>query len=175
MADDEVQALKEITLVTDGACIVNPGPGGWACILRYGSHATEKAGGDADTTNNRMELQAAIEGLKALREPCAVTLISDSRYLLDGIATWRHGWRRGGWVRRKKGKEEPVPNSDLWQVLDELAGVHTISCKWVRGHTGEPDNERCDALAMEQAEKQELALRDSLPCWTRFDSSKPHR
>ncbi len=171
MAGSDSGKLRKIRLVTDGACIGNPGPGGWACILRYESHQKVQVGGEIETTNNRMELQAAIEGLKALRVSCAVTLISDSRYLLNGISTWRHAWRQAGWVRSRKKTEEPIPNADLWKILDELAERHVIVCEWVRGHSGHPDNERCDGLAMEEAEKQARNLVDDLPCWTRSKSN----
>jgi ribonuclease HI len=143
--------MKEVTLTTDGACVRNPGPGGWAYVLRYGEHVAERAGGVPDpTTNNRMEIQAAIEGLKALKQPCKVLLVTDSTYLLNGINTYRHAWRENGWVIRRK-NNKPVPNADLWKVLDELLEQHTVECKWVRGHSGSPDNERCDKLATSYA------------------------
>lgn len=143
--------MKEVILTTDGACIRNPGPGGWAYILRYGQHVAERGGTvPGVTTNNRMELQAAIEGLSALREPCNVLLITDSSYLMNGIVTWRHAWREGGWVIRRK-NNKPVPNADLWKLLDELIEKHKVECKWVKGHSGNPDNERCDKLAASHA------------------------
>lgn len=154
--------MKQITLISDGACVGNPGPGGWAYILRYGKHSVECSGGDSDTTNNRMELTAAIEGLKALKETCEVLLISDSQYLLNGIQSWRFKWRLKGWMRKpKKGQERPVLNADLWQELDALAEKHTIRGQWVKGHSGHLDNERCDKLAQAQADKF-----TDLPCWT---------
>jgi ribonuclease HI len=154
--------MKQVTLISDGACVGNPGPGGWAYILRYGEHWVEGAGGASDTTNNRMEMIATIEGLKALKEPCAVLLISDSQYLLKGIQSWRFKWRENGWMRKpKKGQERPVLNSDLWQELDALADKHTMHYQWVKGHSGHQDNERCDELAQAQADKY-----TDLPCWT---------
>jgi ribonuclease HI len=142
-----MNGMKDVILTTDGACLRNPGPGGWAYILRYREHVAERGGGVPDsTTNNRMEIQAAIEGLKALKEPCRVLLVTDSTYLLKGINIWRHAWRDNGWVVRRK-NNKPVPNADLWKLLDELVEKHTVECKGVRGHSGSPDNERCDELA----------------------------
>jgi ribonuclease HI len=139
--------MKQVTLTTDGACIGNPGPGGWAYILRYGEHVVERGGGEpAKTTNNRMELQAAIEGLKALKEPCEVLLVTDSTYIAKGIEVWRHVWRKSGWAMGRK-NGQPVADADLWKVLDDLVERHTVTCKWVTGHTGHPDNEQCDKLA----------------------------
>jgi ribonuclease HI len=157
--------MKEVTLISDGACVGNPGPGGWAYILRCGEHSMERAGGTSDTTtNNRMEITAVIEGLKALKEPCEVLLISDSQYLLNGVTSWRFAWRRNGWMgKAKKGQERPVLNADLWQELDALAAKHTIRGQWVKGHSGHPDNERCDELADAQAAKY-----TDLPCWTGY-------
>ncbi|MGP8270467.1 MAG: ribonuclease HI [Terracidiphilus sp.] len=143
--------MKQVTLITDGACNGNPGPGGWAYILRYRQDAMERAGGAPDTTNNRMELRAAIEGLKALLEPCEVLLFSDSRYLLEGITSWRHKWRVNGWTRRRKAKAYPLANSDLWEELDQLAEKHIVRGQWIKGHSGHLDNERCDQLAADQA------------------------
>jgi ribonuclease HI len=146
--------MKQVTLTTDGACIGNPGPGGWAYILGYGQHVVERGGREpAKTTNNRMELQAAIEGLKALKEPCEVLLVTDSTYLSKGIEVWRHGWRKSGWIIRRN-NSQPVVNADLWKVLDELVEKHVVTCMWVRGHTGHPDNERCDKLATLHASGQ---------------------
>ena len=155
--------MKQVTLISDGACVGNPGPGGWAYILRYAGHSVECAGGTSNTTtNNRMEITATIEGLKALKEPCEVLLISDSQYLLNGVLSWRFKWRGNGWMRKpKKGQERPVLNADLWQELDALADKHTIRGQWVKGHSGHPDNERCDELAEAQATKY-----TDLPCWT---------
>ena len=131
---------------TDGACRGNPGPGGWGAILRYGDHEKELKGGEAETTNNRMELTAAIRALEALRRPCEVDLYTDSQYLRLGITQWMHGWKKNGW--RTSGKK-PVKNQDLWQELDAAAGRHEVHWHWVKGHSGHPENERADALANE--------------------------
>ena len=134
---------RNVTIYTDGACTGNPGPGGWGAILRYGSHEKEISGGEADTTNNRMELRAALEELRALNEPCQVTLFTDSEYLRRGITEWLPGWKRRNW-RRKGGK---LANVDLWMKLDEEIGRHEIDWRWVKGHAGHPLNERVDKLA----------------------------
>jgi len=136
--------LSQVDIFTDGACRGNPGPGGWAAILRYRSTEKELSGFAAETTNNRMEMTAAIEGLEALKRPCRVRLYSDSQYLRDGITKWINEWKRRGW--RTAGKQ-PVKNIDLWQRLDAAAARHTVSWIWVRGHAGHPENERADALA----------------------------
>jgi len=133
----------KVTIYTDGACTGNPGPGGWGAILRFGQHEKEFSGGEADTTNNRMELQAALEALRALTEPCQVTLFTDSEYLKKGITEWLPGWKRRNW-RRKGGK---LANVDLWMKLDEEIGRHVIEWRWVRGHAGHAMNERVDKLA----------------------------
>jgi len=133
-----------VTIYTDGACRGNPGPGGWGVLMRYGRHEKTLHGGEPDTTNNRMELTAAIRGLEALRRPCTVDLYTDSRYLRDGITRWLANWRRNGW--RTAGRK-PVKNEDLWRRLDELAARHRIRWHWVRGHQGNDGNERADALA----------------------------
>ena len=135
---------SEVDIFTDGACRGNPGPGGWAAILRYRSTEKALSGFAAETTNNRMEMTAAIEGLEALKRPCRVRLYSDSQYLRDGITKWINEWKRRGW--RTAGKQ-PVKNIDLWQRLDAAAARHTVSWIWVRGHAGHPENERADALA----------------------------
>ena len=143
--------MKKITLITDGACTGNPGPGGWAAILRYGAHERILTGGAAMTTNNRMEVQAALEGLKALKEPCAVTLITDSQYLSNAVEKgWLENLAGNGW--RTAGKK-PVKNVDLWQELMVLLERHAVRFEWVRGHNNHPDNERCDTLARAEAEK----------------------
>ena len=133
-------------MYTDGACKGNPGPGGWGVLLRSGPHEKELWGGERETTNNRMELMAVIEGLRALKRPCQVTLFLDSEYVRKGITEWIHGWKAKGW--RTAGRQ-PVKNADLWQTLDALVhgGVHRIEWHWVKGHAGDPGNERADALA----------------------------
>lgn len=140
----------QVEIYTDGACLGNPGPGGWAAILESGRHRRELSGADAATTNNRMELSAAIEGLKALRKSCDVVLFTDSRYVMQGMTEWLPGWRRKGW-RTASGK--PVENRDLWEQLVAAAEPHEIRWKWVRGHNGVPGNERADQLARAAAEK----------------------
>lgn len=134
----------EVEVFCDGACSGNPGVGGYGAILRYGSAEKELSGADGDTTNNRMELTAAIRALEALSRPCAVTITTDSQYLVKGMTEWLSGWVRRGWVNSKK---EPVLNRDLWEQLRELTGKHQVRWVWVRGHNGHPENERCDALA----------------------------
>ncbi len=142
---------KEVTVFTDGACSGNPGPGGWGAILRYRQTERELSGGEKNTTNNRMELTAAIMALSALKEPCKVTLISDSKYLVDGITKgWAKGWRAKGW-RKSDGK--PALNPDLWQKLLELIETHEVSFVWIKGHNEHPENERCDQLAVAESKK----------------------
>ena len=141
--------MKEVTLYTDGACRGNPGRGGWGAILVYGKYEKELSGGEAMTTNNRMELMAAIAGLEALREPCRVTLYSDSKYLTDAyLEGWVYAWRDKGW---SKGKEA-LKNPDLWERLYALTELHEVSFVWVKGHNGHPYNERCDKLACDFAD-----------------------
>lgn len=140
---------RQVTIYTDGACTGNPGPGGWGAILRHGSHEKEISGGEADTTNNRMELRAALEALRALTEPCQVTLFTDSEYLRKGITEWLPGWKRRNW-RRKGGK---LANVDLWMKLDEEIGRHEIDWRWVKGHAGHALNERVDKLARKAVPK----------------------
>lgn len=136
---------KHVELFTDGACSGNPGKGGWGAILRYGKTQKELSGGEDITTNNRMELTAAIEGLKALKEPCFVTLVTDSKYLSDGLLKgWAASWRKNGW---KKADKKPALNSDLWEELLNLSEIHNLDIVWVKGHAGHPENERCDELA----------------------------
>jgi len=138
--------LKKVELFTDGACSGNPGPGGWGAILKYGNIEKELCGGELNTTNNRMELTAAIEGLKALKEPCAVTLYSDSKYLVDAINLgWAKGWEQNGW---RKADKKPALNIDLWQEILRLFEKHTVTLVWLKGHAGHPYNERCDKLAV---------------------------
>ena len=137
--------MKKVTVYTDGACRGNPGPGGWGAILVYGTRERELSGGERETTNNRMELTAAIEALAALKEPCEVTLYSDSKYLTDAVTLgWLDGWRARGWRRADRG---PVQNPDLWERLYTLLHTHSVTLVWVKGHAGHPFNERCDALA----------------------------
>jgi ribonuclease HI len=141
----ETSATKSrAEIFTDGACSGNPGPGGWAAILRSGAHELELTGGERATTNNRMELMAAISGLKALKKPTAVILHTDSRYVLDGASKWLKGWKKNGW---KTADKKPVKNEDLWRALDDAMKDHAIEWHWVRGHSGHPENERADTLA----------------------------
>jgi ribonuclease HI len=136
--------LKLVKIHTDGGCDGNPGPGGWAAVLECAGHRKELSGGAPATTNNRMELQAAIEALKALREPCQVELFTDSQYLRDGITQWISGWKARGWRTSTK---QPVKNEDLWRALDTVRTAHTIQWRWLKGHAGHAENERCDILA----------------------------
>jgi ribonuclease HI len=136
--------MSEVVVYTDGACRGNPGPGGWGVLLKAGDRERELYGGEPDTTNNRMELTAAIEALKALRRPCQVALYTDSEYLRKGITEWLPRWRERGW---RTASRKPVKNVDLWRMLDELAAEHRIDWHWVKGHSGDPGNERADALA----------------------------
>ena len=136
--------MKEVEIFTDGACRGNPGPGGWGVLLRYRGKERRLYGGEPQTTNNRMELTAAIEGLKALREPCAVALTTDSVYVRSGITTWLDNWKRSGW---KTAGRKPVKNVDLWQALDEQNQRHQVEWHWVKGHSGHPENEIADQLA----------------------------
>jgi ribonuclease HI len=133
-----------VVIHTDGACSGNPGPGGWGAILDYNGARKELNGGAADTTNNRMEITAAVEALKALKRPCTVEMHVDSQYVKDGITKWIHGWKKNGW---KTADKKPVKNVELWQALDDAIKRHTISWHWVKGHDGHPDNERADELA----------------------------
>jgi ribonuclease HI len=135
---------KKVDIFSDGACSGNPGPGGWGTILRYKTVEKELSGYEAETTNNRMELTAVVEGLRALKQSCLVTIYTDSRYLKDGITDWIKKWKRNGWMTSQK---EPVKNKDLWVALDEAAQRHEIEWKWIKGHAGHPENERCDQLA----------------------------
>ena len=136
--------VVDIQIFTDGACRGNPGPGGWGVILRSGSHEKELFGGEQSTTNNRMELRAAIEGLAALKRPSQVTVTTDSQYVRQGITQWIEGWKRNQWRTSAK---KPVKNRDLWQLLDQLTSRHEVTWEWVKGHSGHPDNELADALA----------------------------
>ncbi|MBL4801010.1 MAG: ribonuclease HI [Emcibacter sp.] len=136
--------MKEVVIYTDGACSGNPGPGGWGAWLVSGGHDKELIGGKAETTNNQMELTAAIEGLKSLKGPCHVTLFTDSVYVKDGITKWIHNWKKNGW---RTANRKPVKNVELWQALDTEVESHNITWKWVKGHNGDPGNEKADELA----------------------------
>jgi ribonuclease HI len=138
--------MSHVDIWTDGACSGNPGPGGWGAILMSGEHRKELLGGEPDTTNNRMELLAAISALEALKKPCIVTMHVDSQYVRQGITGWIHGWKRNGW---KTADKKPVKNAELWIRLEEAASRHTIDWQWVKGHAGDPMNERADELARE--------------------------
>lgn len=139
-----------VTIHTDGACSGNPGPGGWGAILEYQGHEKELSGGEHETTNNRMELMAAIAALEALKRASKVRLVTDSTYVRDGVTKWIHGWKKNGW---KTAAKKPVKNEDLWRRLDEAAARHDITWEWVKGHAGHPENERADALARAGIEK----------------------
>jgi len=143
--------MKRVTLITDGSCIGNPGPGGWACILKYGEHKRELSGSERQTTNNRMELTAAVRGLAALREICKVEVITDSEYVKNGITKWILSWKRNGWKRKDK---KPVVNQDLWQELDALNAKHQTVWSWTKGHASHADNNRADELAATAARRQ---------------------
>ena len=136
--------MKTVEAFTDGACSGNPGPGGWGALLRYDGNERELCGGEEETTNNRMELLAAIEALSALKQPCHVRLTTDSTYVKDGITKWLENWKRNGW---KTAAKKPVKNQDLWIRLDEQSSRHRIEWCWVKGHSGHPENERADTLA----------------------------
>ena len=142
--------LPAIQMATDGACKGNPGPGGWGVVIRSGATEKELCGGEPLTTNNRMEMTAAIRGLKALKRPCRVVLSTDSRYVIDGLTKWLAGWQRNGWRTASK---QPVKNADLWQELIAAAAPHRIRWEWVKGHAGHPENERADKLASDAAMK----------------------
>ncbi|MBA3576476.1 MAG: ribonuclease HI [Sphingomonas sp.] len=142
--------LSKVEIFTDGACKGNPGPGGWAALIRSGAREKEIAGGEPLTTNNRMELAAAIEALNALKRPCEVDLHTDSNYVRDGITKWIHSWQRNGWRTLDR---KPVKNAELWQALLEAADRHQVKWHWVKGHSGHPENDRVDELACAQADK----------------------
>ena len=143
--------MKTVTLYTDGACSGNPGPGGWGCILEWNGHERELSGGEKSTTNNRMELIAVIRGLSALKEPCAVELYSDSKYVIDALEKgWAWGWKKRGWIKSDK---KPALNPDLWEQLLTLVSQHQVTYHWVKGHAQNPKNTRCDELAVGEWKK----------------------
>ena len=143
--------MKKVQLITDGACLGNPGPGGWASILRYGGHKKELFGFEKHTTNNRMELTAAVRGLAALNETCEVEVVTDSQYVKNGITSWIHNWKRNGWRTSTK---KPVVNQDLWEELDAQASRHQVQWSWTKGHASHEDNNRADELATRAAREQ---------------------
>ncbi len=143
--------MKQVDIFTDGACSGNPGPGGWGAILRYKGTDKEISGGEAQTTNNRMELTAVIEALKLLKEPCEVTLWTDSKYVADGLGKgWAAGWKKNGW---RKADKKPALNPDLWDELLSLNDKHTITIQWIKGHASHPENEKCDKMAVAESQK----------------------
>ena len=142
--------MTDVEIFTDGACKGNPGPGGWAALLRIGGSERELSGGEPQTTNNRMEMTAALRALEALTRPCRVTLTTDSRYVMDGLTKWIAGWQRNGW---RTADRKPVKNADLWQALIAAAAPHRIDWRWVKGHAGHDENERVDRLACAEAAK----------------------
>jgi ribonuclease HI len=142
--------MREVTIYTDGGCEGNPGPGGWGAVLKSGKHRLEISGGEPATTNNRMELSAAIGALQRLKEPCRVILYTDSQYLREGVTKWIHGWKRKGWITSSR---QPVKNVDLWKELDKATSLHQIDWRWVKGHSGNAGNERCDGLASAEIAK----------------------
>ncbi len=147
--------MKKLQLITDGACLGNPGPGGWAAILRYNGHTRELFGSAPHTTNNRMELTAAIEGLRAIKESCEVEVVTDSEYVKNGITQWIHGWKRKNWIKSDK---KPVLNADLWRTLDGEAARHKTTWTWTKGHASHDDNNRADELANAAAREQSASL-----------------
>lgn len=147
--------MPEVEIFTDGACSGNPGAGGWGVVLRCNGVEKELSGGDADTTNNRMELTAVIEALKALKKSCNIILYTDSRYVMDGVTQWMPNWKQNGW--RTANKKSPVKNIDLWQSLESLLEKHKIKWIWVKGHNGHPENERVDKLARDEAKSRVIA------------------
>ncbi len=152
------QQKKIVHLYSDGACLGNPGPGGWSVVLSWDGQMKELSGGQADTTNNQMELTAVIKGLEALKRPVRLHIVTDSKYVMQGITQWMAGWKRNGWRTAAK---KPVANRELWEKLDSLLNVHTVTWDWVKGHSGHPQNEMCDRLASEQA----ALFKDRLELW----------
>lgn len=150
----EADIIKFVEIFTDGACSGNPGPGGYGVVLRYGTKEKELSGGDSSTTNNRMELLGVITGLAALKEPCQVTLTTDSKYVVDSITKgWVYNWKKNNWIKSDK---KPALNVDLWEQLLPLLEKHKVTFNWVKGHAGHPENERCDRLAVEQRDRYSL-------------------
>ncbi len=149
MSDDAPNSGTAVDMFTDGSCLGNPGPGGWGVVLRWNGTEKELSGGESGTTNNRMELLAAIRGLEALTRPVIVNIYTDSQYVQNGITSWIHGWKRNGW---KTAARKPVKNEDLWRLLDAQMTLHDVSLHWVKGHAGHPENERADDLARTAAE-----------------------
>ena len=144
-------AMKEVWIYSDGACSGNPGPGGWGAILRYGEYTKEISGGEAETTNNRMEMTAVLTALRMLKEPCRVHLVSDSRYVIDALQKgWARGWKKKGWIKSDK---KPALNADLWEEMLTEVARHELVYEWIKGHAGHPENERCDALAVAESQK----------------------
>ena len=156
--------MKHVRMITDGACKGNPGRGGWACILKFQKHVKELYGFDPHTTNNRMEMTAAIAGMASLREPCKVEILTDSEYLLQGATVWSKGWKQGGW--KKKG--EPIKNWDLWMAIDHLQQKHDTHWTWTRGHSRDAENNRADELASRAAQEQITNAKVEIP---RFELS----
>ena len=149
--------MKQVSIWTDGACSGNPGPGGWGALIRFGEHEKELSGGDFDTTNNRMELTAAIEALNALKEPCSIKLYTDSQYVKGGMTGWIKGWKKNNW---KTSAKKPVKNVELWKALDEAVALHDIEWHWVKGHAGHEENERADELARSGMEPYKMKPTD---------------
>ena len=151
--------MKKVQLITDGACKGNPGRGGWGALLRYGKHRKELWGSEANTTNNRMELTAALRGLEALKERCDVEIVTDSEYVKNGITAWIHGWKRNGWQTKAK---KPVVNQDLWEALDHQVSRHNVTWTWTKGHASHADNNHVDEMASDAAIRQSSGSRSSV-------------
>ena len=149
------ETMPSVILYTDGACSGNPGPGGWAFVMKHPASGKElvRSGGQRETTNNQMELMAVIEGLTVLKRPSQVNVVSDSTYVLNGLESWMASWKKNGWQRKEKGRNAPVKNVELWKRLDELKQIHTLTFTKIKGHSGHPENERCDHLAVEESRK----------------------
>jgi len=149
----DLDKLERVTIHTDGGCNPNPGPGGWACVLTSGPYRKELKGGELATTNNRMELMAAVQALNALRKPCSVDLFTDSEYLQQGVTAWMPRWKENGWRRRVRRRWKPVKNEDLWRSIDKAASQHTIKWHWIPAHSGHTENEWCDKLVAQEIER----------------------